>query len=123
MSFFTPGSKAIASTAAPAANPSTTTLVAEVDSTQLQDVHQQNVQVSWLVGCSTATTYRLEHCLSTGLGSTAVRDVSYVLVPKDQTGQYMTKHYVTEGDRFRVRVDAALASANAAAKIIVEPLD
>lgn len=123
MSFFTPGSKAIASTAAPASNPSTSALIAEVDSTQLLDVKQQNVQVSWIVGCSTANTLQLEHCLSTGLGSTAIRDVTYVLVPKDQSGQYMTKHYVTAGDRFRVRTNVALASANAMAKILVEPLD
>lgn len=126
MSFFTPGTPSINSTQGVAANPSTSVLVAELDSTQLAVVRAggQNFQVTWIVGGSTAVVWRLEQCLSTGLDmSTAGRDSHIVYTPINQSGQYMTKQRLEVGDRLRVRVDAALAAANVAATIIAEPLD
>lgn len=126
MSFFTPGTPSVSSTQGLATNPSTSVLIAEIDSTQLAIVSAggSNYQVTWLVGGSTIVTWQLEQCLSTGLDmSTAGRDLIYAWSPLNQTAQYVTKHRLEKGDRLRVRVNASLAAAVVAAKIIAEPLD
>lgn len=129
MSWFTPGSKAIQSSQGIASNPSTATLVAEIDSTQIaaaipSNAAGQNFQVAWIVGCSTASIWQLEHVLSTGLGSTALQSPAInVIVAKDQSAQFMSKHFLRNGDRLRARPNAGQASANAMVSIIAEPLD
>lgn len=128
MAEFDWGTRPIASTAASAANPSTDTLVAEVDSTAINiavtaGIGKLPCQVNWIVGCQASTTgqFLLEHCLSTGLGSTAIRDQTLVFTPAGQSGQYNRRYLVTNGDRFRVRVLSSV-TGTVAAKIQVEPL-
>lgn len=129
MSFFSPGSKAVFSTQGIASNPSTATLVAEIDSTAINRIVPTgsagvNCQVAWIVGCSTASIWQLEQATSTGLDmSTAGVAQVNVIVAKDQSAQFMTKHFVQTGHRFRARPNAGQASANAMVTIVVEPLD
>lgn len=101
-------------------NPSTATIIARVTPAQLQG---QGVlhQVTFLIGASTNVIWQLEQCLSTGLGSTAVRDNTYVQTPANQTGQYILTYKVEKDDFFRCRLQAGITGV-ATAKISVEPI-
>ncbi len=121
------GIRPIASTAASASNPTTATLVAEVDATAINAAITAGIgslpcQVNWVVGCSASTTgqFLLEHCLSTGLGSTAIYDQTLVFTPAGQSGQFNRRYLVTNGDLFRVRM-ASTVTGTVSAKIQVEP--
>src|SRR5262245_9260009 len=80
---------------APVGAPSTSTLIAELDSTMLgtknlvgdQKLH---VQVSWLVGADTNVTWQLEVATSTALASGI--NIIYPKTPTGQTGEYITRH-------------------------------
>ena len=118
------GNKPITSTQGIASNPSTATLVAELDSTQLNTasyVGSQNglFQVSWLLGCDTSATWQLETCGSTA--STAGIDVLFVKTPTGQTGQFVTQHQLGKDYRIRARVQSTF-TASAAATIQAIPL-
>ena len=106
------------------ANPSTTALLAEIDSTVVDGFVNARavVQATWLVGGSTGATWVLEQALSTGLNmSTAGRAQAVVFTPANQTGEYVTRHNVERGDRFRCR-HLSSQTGNFAAHIILEPL-
>ena len=107
------------------ANPTTATLLAEIDSTQFQ-THSPNrtlpYQVTWFIAATTLAQLTLEHCLSTGLGSTALRCEIPALVTVNQTGQYITKHAIQPGDRLRVRVEGSTFTGTACVWISAEPL-
>jgi hypothetical protein len=134
MSFFDVGSAPVFSTGAGiATNPSTTTLCAEIDSTQLGALTGGSVlgfkggrtvpcQVTWIVACSTVALLTLEQVVSTGLGDTAIVCETPLMVTVNQSGQYMTKHFINPGDRFRVRVEGSTFQATVAAKIFAEAL-
>lgn len=136
MSFFTPGTASInsgapavgstlGSTAGIATNPSTSVMIAEVDSTQLSILRAggHNCQVTWVLGASTLAIWQLEQTLSTGIDiSTSGRDLIFVQTPTGQSGQYVTKHRIVSGDRLRARLQTAITGV-ATAKIQVEPLD
>jgi len=118
------GNRPINSTSLVATDPTTATLIAEVDSTQLGSTSWPSgkaYQVSWIVGASTAAIYRLEQCLSTGLGSTAIRDVVLVQVPAGASPQYVTSHYLEPGDRLRVRSNSSFTGSGTA-WISAEPM-
>lgn len=103
-------------------NPSTTTLIAEVDSTQLATVLQGGsvYQVSWLVGASTNVIWQLEQAASTDL-TIAPRDLTYVQTPSGQTGQYILSYKLQKGDRLRARLNAGITGV-ATCKISAEPM-
>ena len=125
MSFYDWGNIPVKSTQGLATNPTTSVLVAELVSSEFgtnlanRDI---NYRVTWIVGASTAASFRLERCLSSGVGSTAIREQLIVFTALNQSAQYVSNYRLTYGDRLRVRVDPALASANAAAKIEAEPI-
>lgn len=100
---------------------STATLIAEV---QLSTVYAnaENYEVRWIVGCSTALTWRLEHATSSGLGSSAITTVVHVYTGSNQSAEYVTTHRANPGDRFRVVPYSSGITANAAGKIQVETL-
>lgn len=102
-------------------NPSTATLVAEIDSTQLAQVLTGGsvYQVSWLVGASTNAIWQLEQASSTDLA--AVRDLTYVQTPSGQSGQYVLSYKLQKGDRLRARLQTAITGV-ATAKISAEPM-
>ena len=104
-------------------NPSTSDLVAEIDSTQLATILSggQSFMVTWVLGGSTTLTWRLEQVLSTGLGSTAVRDLTLLTTPTGQSGQYTWTYKLEKGDRLRALLNSSV-TATAYAKIIAEPL-
>jgi hypothetical protein len=73
MAYFVTGDPPVVSTAASASNPSTTTLIAQLDSTQLLTVNRGGTyNVNAYLGGSTQIEWWVEHVLSTGLGSTAI---------------------------------------------------
>jgi hypothetical protein len=127
MSFFGTGNRTVNSTTLGlTSNPTTATLLAEIDCNSTMATVRRGGepwQVSWIVGSTGAqVTFQLEQCLSTGLDmSTAGRDQTVVMVSSGQSAEFVTKHNVESGDRFRVRVNSSFTGA-AAAKIIAEPL-
>lgn len=104
-------------------NPSTSDLIAEIDSTQLGSVLQAGslFQVSYLLGGSTSIVWSVEQVSSTGLGSTAVRDLTNLCTPANQSGQYILTYKLEKGDRLRCRVQTAFTGF-ATAKISAEPM-
>jgi hypothetical protein len=128
MSFFGTGNRTVNSTGLGdvTSNPTTGTLIAEIDCNSTQATIRRGGepwQVTWIVGAQTTlATFRLEQTLSTGLDmSTAGRDLTLVMVSSGQSAQYITKHNVEPGDRFRVRVNSSFQGA-VVAKIIGEPM-
>lgn len=103
-------------------NPSTDTLVAEIDPTQLAAVLSGGsvYQVSWLVGASTNVVWLLEQASSTNL-ATAPRDLTFVQTPSGQTGQYILSYKLQKGDRLRARLQTAI-TGTATCKISAEPM-
>lgn len=121
MSWFLPGTPSVKSTAATATNPTTATIIAELTSTghstsagfgmQSGDAPKQ-VQVSAFLGTSTqATAWWLEHVLSTGIGSTAIKSRRVLITPSGATSQFVVKYDLVLGDRIRVRVSAAFTGS------------
>ena len=124
MAYFEPGNIPVLSTGAGlTTDPSTATLLAEIDSTQLSMILPQGMpfQITALVGASTNAQWRIEQCLSTGTGSTAIRDLVTILTPTAMSGQYTWKWYLQAGDRIRARVNSSF-TATASAKLFAEPL-
>lgn len=109
----------------PVSNPSTTTLVAEIDSTQLGTQNlvagqAKNFRVSWLVGADTNVTWQLETCSSTLLAAGV--DILFVKTPSNQTGQYVTNHQLLKDYRIRARMQVAVGAGSATASIQAEPV-
>lgn len=104
-------------------NPSTSDLIAEIDSTQLTKVliGGQCFMVNWIIGASTNATWQLEQATSTSLASAAVSDRTYVQTPSGQSGQYQLTYKLEKGDRLRCRLNTAITGF-ATAKISAEPL-
>lgn len=126
MSFFGIGNRTINSTQMGViSTPDTATLLAEVDLNDTMAHVRDGGEpygVTWIVGSngSTRTTFLLDQALSTGVGTTAIRDQTVAVVSSASGAQFYTKHNVFPGDRFRVRVASTVDAANA--KIIAEPL-
>lgn len=84
-------------TAASGADPSTGTLCA-----QRENLQNAVYEVRYVVGGSTGAIWRLEHALSTGLGSTAIRHQTVVFTGSNQSAEYVLTYAAESGDRFRV---------------------
>lgn len=116
------GSAAINSTYAPVASPSTATLIAELDSTQL-GTHtlaagqKLIVRAMWILGADTNTTWQIESCASTALNDGV--DISYPKTPTGASGQFMTSHSLFKDYRLRARCYSA-GSTQATALISCE---
>ena len=126
MSFFGTGNRTInAGTTAVISNPDSNVL-AEIDCNDT-NAHIRSGgepwQVTWIVGCQTTlAAFRLEQTLSTGPDmSTAGRDLTIVMVSSGQSAQFVTKHNVLPGDRFRIRMNSTI-TGGVSAKLIAEPL-
>lgn len=107
-------------------NPSTATLIAEIDSTQLgtKDFapgQHRTLQCTWIVGADTSATWQLEAAGSTALtaGPSTSVDMVWVKTPTGQSGQYITVHRVGPNARVRARVNSTF-TGNATASIIAE---
>jgi hypothetical protein len=124
MAYFESGNTPIQSTSAPlGSDPSTSTLLAEIDSTQLAGTLPggQNYQITAIVGASTNAQWLIEQCLSTGLGSTAIRTLTSILTPTAMSGQYTWKWKLEQGDRIRARVNSSFTAVTSV-KLFAEPL-
>src|SRR5690242_2656445 len=90
------GNRAVFSTTAqPVSNPSTATLIAEVDSTQLGTANyaagqKSLARVTWLLGSDTSATWQCEIATSTALANP--QDTVFLKTPTGQSGQYVTVH-------------------------------
>lgn len=134
MAFFDWGNRPvnnIQSTSLLVANPSTSTLIAELDSTRLHTglylpqsdtSAQRDFLVNWYVGASTLATWQLEQCKSTANDmATSGRWNMMAFTGTNQSAQFQTKLTLTNGDRLRVRLNSSF-TGNACAQISAEPL-
>lgn len=126
MSFYGWGNVPVNSTTAqPVSNPSTATLVAVVDSTQLGTVNLMATQhlpclVTALVGADTAATWQIEISASSTLADQP--DYSWFLkTPTGQSGQYMLKGRITKNSQVRARLNSTF-TGSAVASLSVEVL-
>lgn len=129
MAWYDWGNQTILSTGAGlVSNPSTSTLIAEIDSTQLGTANfvanqHRVLAVTWLPGADTSATWQLEVAHSTALtaGPSTSVDMLWVKTPSGQTGQYMTRHRIGKDGRVRMRVNSTF-TGNATGSIVAEYL-
>jgi hypothetical protein len=124
MAYFDWGNVPIKSTTVSVADPTTATLVAEIDSTAFGQVSTRTgvpYRINWRVGGTTGAIFLLEVCTSTGLGSTAIRESCMVFTGANQSAQYVDSYKIEPGNRVRVRCGSSL-TATVAAQISAEPL-
>ena len=122
----------VSTTAATTTDPSTASVVAELripatGSTRVPSLYE----VRYLVGASTGAIWRIETCLSTGLGSTAIRMAdndssnafqrSIVFTGSNQTSEFVLTQKAYPNDLFRV-VPLSSFTGTAAASIEAEAL-
>lgn len=124
MAFMDWGNPPINSTSAPASNPSTATLVAELDSTQLgtQNLAPNQkllVRVNWILGADTNATWQCEATASTALNAGV--DVFFPKTGTAQSGQFVTYHQLLKDYRLRARLQSTF-TASATAFIAAEVL-
>lgn len=125
MSFYAIGNLPITSTQALAANPTTGTLLAEIEGLQEQ-VYEARI----IAGGSTLAELWIEQCLSTGLGSTALRTSAVaghlgrrvVFTPTQQSAQFIVRFRAETSDRIRARVGAGISAGSYAVMIQLEPM-
>lgn len=121
MSWYDLGNPPITSTQGLIAAPSTSDLIAELDSTELGTKNfaagqQHNARVTWVAGASTTAIFRLEVAASTALANPTSRML--VWTPTGQSGQYVTNVRLSKDSRLRVLMEST--GANAAATIQAE---
>jgi hypothetical protein len=132
MSWYLPGALAVNSTAGTANNPTTSAILAQITSTGPSSNGGLNSSLVALTQCvgyfylgtsTQATEWWVEHCLSTGTGSTALRGGlqgrTVILTASGQTSQFVQKFDLVKGDFVRVRVATAF-TGTANAKIQAE---
>jgi len=103
-----------------ASNPSTATLIAQIENVVPVNGEARLHDVSWLIGVSTRTIVGLEHCASTSFDPSQIRTRVLVIVPSNDSKQYVTSHLIQPGDCLRMRVRSSF-SGNAAGYISAEP--
>lgn len=108
MAFYLPGTPPVNSTGARLTDPSTSDLLAELDSSNFGSTRGGIYILSVWAGCSTVADLVLEQCLSTGLGSSAIREYTYLRVSPNLTPQYLKAFKLEPGDRIRVRPATAI---------------
>jgi hypothetical protein len=104
------------STAGLSANPTTTTLLAEL-STLSAGIYEAR----WIIGATTNASWSLELALSSGVTSTSFRDVLFALTPTNQSAMYVQTYVLEAGDRLRARLNSSF-TGSAAAHLSVERL-
>lgn len=105
MAFFVPGDGPINSTQGTATDPSTSALIAQLDSTQLYSSNRGGIyHVSAWPGGSTNGVFVLEHVTSTGLTSTSIVESHTLRTFAGVTPQYVRKFQLEKGHFLRVRM-------------------
>lgn len=107
MAFFLPGTTPINSTFAQATDPSTTALLAELDSSNfgvLSNGPARMYGVNIYLGGSTGALWVVEHATSTAITTGAVVDRVFLRTASGQTSQFIHNFRLTAPtDRLRVR--------------------
>ena len=130
MSYYAVGNPAVSSTGAGfVTDPSTATILAELDSTRLGTAsfasgQSRDVRITVIAGgnASTNVQWLVEHTLSTGLGSTAIRNVFGLYTPAGQSGQWVWQWRLEQDSRLRVRLNSSVSgtvSANLQAEALI----
>jgi len=108
------GNPPVVSTGVPSVNPSTSTLIAELDSTQLGTKNlavgqKLIVTATWIIGQtnSSGASWQLETCTSTALSAGV--DIFYPFSPQNQSAQYVTTHELFKDYRMRARLFSSQA--------------
>lgn len=120
--FYSIGDQTVTSTQATVANPTTATLIAEI-----QGLKSQNYEARVIVGCSTLAVFWLEQAQSSVL-ATALRDGANYLgrrvlrATTGQSAQYMVRFKAEANDIIRLRVGGSTFTADADCTIQLEPL-
>lgn len=125
MSFFLTGNLPINSTFAPVTDPSTTTLLAELDSSNIGPtrMEQRTFACNVHVGGSTGGYWVVEHATSTTISAGAVRDRLFLRTASGQTSQFVWKiRFQASTDRVRVRHVSSVTGVFEA-KLGLEALD
>jgi hypothetical protein len=109
MAFFDAGNPPITSTTGLVSNPSTATLCAELDSTQLgtKDYvsgQSKKFMVRWIVGASTTALFQLEQANSTALSAST--NVVNVYAATGLSAQFQYALELQKDDRLRIRVQS-----------------
>lgn len=110
------GNPPISSTQGSGSDPSTSTIIAEIAS-----LENRLYEVRWAVGASTGGFWRLEHALSTGLASTAIRQQAFVFTGSNITSEFIFAYKAESGDRFRILAQSSFTGSYAG-KISAEAL-
>lgn len=109
MSYYITGNPPINSTFAPVSDPSTSALLAELDSTNFKVFAKQGPSeriygVNISIGGSTGAYWVVEHVTSTAIGTAAIVDRCFYRTASGQTSQFVRKFRLTATtDRIRVR--------------------
>lgn len=116
MSWFDNGNPPIFSTATaqPVSNPSTATLLNEIDSTQLGTNNfvagqSRLFRTTWLVGGDTNLVVQCEVANSTALSAST--QVMYVRTPTAQSGQFIWNVVCGPNDRIRARMVSTVTTS------------
>lgn len=122
MSFFAPGNGPITSTAGIASNPSTTTILAELDSTNFASSGKARLYtVNCWLGGSTGGLWTLELATSPNVDSTSIVEQTTIWTGSGQTSQFVKKFKVEGSQRIRVR-HLSSVTGSFAAKLQAEEL-
>lgn len=107
-------------TAATTTDPTTSALVAELILSTAPRV-DDNYEVRYCIGASTGAVWRLQHAVSSGLGSSAITTETVVFTGSNQSAEYVFTHRASPGDRFRI-IALSSMTATAAGKIQAESI-
>lgn len=124
MSYYATGNRPIFSTTAPTAAPSTATLIAFLDSTQLGTAsfaagQSLDFRITLIAGCDTNAAWQFERADSSTLAD-PVPETVWFRSPSNQSGQYVFAMRLERNQFLRARM--ASTGANAMAYIQAEPL-
>ena len=124
MSYYASGNRPIFSTTAPTAAPSTATIIAFLDSTQLGTAsfasgQSLDYRITLIAGCDTNAAWQFERAESSTLADGAAETV-WFRSPSNQSGQYVFAMRLEKNQFLRTRM--ASTGANAMAYIQAEPL-
>ena len=108
-------------TAASQADPSTATIVGEIILSTAVYTQPDNYECRFGLGASTSAIWQIEHCVSSGLGSTAITKQIVVFTGSNQTSEFVYTFRVSPGERMRARL-ASTFTGTAAAVIQMEAL-
>lgn len=115
MSWFVPGNPTIDSTEALASNPSTATILAELNAGHFGSTRaNRDYAVYAYLGGSTGAVWTWERVTSSNVNSTTILEQTTLYTASGQTSQFLKKFRVTGDQRIRLRHQSSLQGTFAA---------